>query len=97
MKSEPFLTDIKMLRDRARQHMEEGAITPGYQANREVVIKLLNGALATEIVCVLRYKRHFFMAKGIAAESVAAEFAQHATEEQMHADEIARRIVQLGG
>jgi len=97
MKSEPFLTDIKMLRDRARQDMEEGAITPGYQANREVVIKLLNGALATEIVCVLRYKRHFFMAKGIAAESVAAEFAQHATEEQMHADELARRIVQLGG
>ncbi|HVK54073.1 MAG TPA: ferritin-like domain-containing protein [Burkholderiales bacterium] len=97
MPDTPFLTDIKTLRDRARQHMEEGAITPGYKADRETVIRLLNEALATEIVCVLRYKRHFFTASGINAESVALEFAEHATEEQAHADEIAKRIVQLGG
>jgi bacterioferritin len=97
MADKPFLTDIKTLRERARQHIEEGAVTPGYQADRETVLKLLNEALATEIVCVLRYKRHYFMASGINAQSVAAEFLQHANEEQMHADEIAGRIVQLGG
>lgn len=93
----PFLTDVRTLRARARQHIEQGAVTPGYRADRPVVIKLLNEALATEIVCVLRYKRHFFMASGINAQSVAAEFAQHAVEEQGHADAIATRIVQLGG
>ena len=93
----PFLTDIKTLRERARQHMEKGAVTEGYKADRDTVVKLLNEALATEIVCVLRYKRHYFMASGINAEGVAAEFLQHATEEQGHADEIAHRIVQLGG
>jgi len=93
----PFLTDIKTLRERARQHIENGAITEGYSADRETVVKLLNEALATEIVCVLRYKRHFFMATGINAESVAAEFLQHANEEQGHADLIGARIVQLGG
>ena len=93
----PFLTDIKELRRRARQHIEEGAVTPGYTANRPVVIRLLNEALATEIVCVLRYKRHFFMASGINAQSVAQEFLQHANEEQGHADLLAQRIVQLGG
>ena len=93
----PFLTDIKTLRERARQHIEQGAVTEGYSADRETVIKLLNEALATEIVCVLRYKRHYFMATGIHAESVAAEFLQHATDEQAHADQIAHRIVQLGG
>src|SRR5437660_5041454 len=93
----PFLTDIKTLRERARQHIEQGAVTEGYSADRETVIKLLNEALATEIVCVLRYKRHYFMASGIHAESVAAEFLQHANEEQAHADQIAQRIVQLGG
>jgi bacterioferritin len=93
----PFLTDIKTLRERARQHIEKGAVTEGYAADRETVIKLLNEALATEIVCVLRYKRHYFMASGIHAEGVAAEFLQHANEEQGHADEIAGRIVQLGG
>jgi bacterioferritin len=93
----PFLTDIKTLRERARQHIEQGAITEGYSADRETVIKLLNEALATEIVCVLRYKRHYYMASGIHAESVAAEFLQHANEEQGHADLIAQRIVQLGG
>jgi len=93
----PFLSDIIMLRDRARKHIEQGAVTTGYNADRAVVIKVLNEALATEIVCVLRYKRHHFMAKGIHAQSVAAEFAQHAVEEQEHADLIAERIVQLGG
>lgn len=97
MKSEAFLTDVKTLRDRARHHIENGAVTPGYKANREVIIKLLNEALATEIVCVLRYKRHHFMAFGLNAQSVAQEFLQHANEEQTHADQIARRIVQIGG
>jgi bacterioferritin len=85
------------LRERARQHIERGAVTEGYSADRETVIKVLNEALATEIVCVLRYKRHYFMANGIHAESVAAEFLQHANEEQVHADQIGQRIVQLGG
>ena len=97
MADKPFLTDIKTLRERARQHIERGAITEGYSADRETVIKVLNESLATEIVCVLRYKRHYFMASGIHAESVAAEFLQHANEEQAHADQIAQRIVQLGG
>ena len=95
--SKPFLTDVKTLRRRAREHILEGAVTPGYTANRETVVKLLNEALATEIVCVLRYKRHYFMAEGIAADSVKAEFLQHANEEQQHADQIAARIVQLNG
>src|SRR5438067_3558641 len=93
----PFLTDIKTLRERARRHIERGAVTEGYSADRETVIKLLNESLATEIVCVLRYKRHYFMASGIHAEGVAAEFLQHANDEQGHADQIAARIVQLGG
>jgi len=94
---QPFLTDIKTLRERARQHIENGAVTQGYSADRETVIKLLNEALATEIVCVLRYRRHYFMAAGINAESVAAEFLQHSNEEQGHADQISHRIVQLQG
>src|SRR5437870_7618444 len=89
----PFLTDIKTLRERARQHIERGAVTEGYKADRDTVLRLLNEALATEIVCVLRYKRHYFTATGINAESVAAEFLAHANEEQAHADQIARRIV----
>lgn len=93
----PFLSDVKTLRARAREHIEKGAVTPGYRADRDTVIRILNEALATEIVCVLRYKRHFYMATGINAQSVAAEFQQHATEEQTHADQIAARIVQLGG
>ena len=97
MADKPFLTDIKTLRERARKHIENGAVTEGYSADRETVVKLLNGALATEIVCVLRYKRHYFMATGIHAESVAAEFLEHANDEQGHADQIAARIVQLGG
>jgi len=95
--NKPFLTDIKTLRERARRHIEQGAITEGYSADRETVIKVLNEALATEIVCVLRYRRHYFMASGINAEGVAAEFLQHSNEEQGHADQIAQRIVQLGG
>jgi bacterioferritin len=97
MSSKPFLTDIKTLRERARQHIEKGAVTEGYKADRETVIKVLNEALATEIVCVLRYRRHYFMASGIHAEGVAAEFLQHSNDEQGHADQIAQRIVQLGG
>jgi bacterioferritin len=91
-----FLTDVKTLRARARQHISRGAVTSGYAADRETVTRLLNEALATEIVCVLRYKRHYFMASGIHAQSVAQEFLQHANEEQAHADLIAQRIVQLG-
>src|SRR5947209_14903323 len=97
MTDKPFLTDVTELRRRARKHIEEGAVTEGYRADRETVIKLLNEALATEIVCVLRYKRHYFMAQGIHADPIAQEFLQHANEEQGHADQIAGRIVQLGG
>jgi len=97
MADKPFLTDVETLRKRARQHIEQGAVTEGYQAHRETVVRILNEALATEIVCVLRYRRHHFMASGINAQSVAQEFLQHANEEQMHADQIAGRIVQLGG
>jgi bacterioferritin len=97
MANQPFLTDIKTLRERARQHIENGAVTEGYRADRETAVKILNEALATEIVCVLRYKRHYFMASGIHAEGVAAEFLQHANDEQGHADSIAQRIVQLQG
>ncbi len=91
------LTDKAILRKRARQHVEEGAVTEGYAADREAVIQLLNDALATELVCVLRYKRHYFMAKGIHAESVKTEFLAHATEEMKHADSLAKRVVELGG
>src|SRR5438445_4117934 len=97
MNEKPFLTDVQELRRRARQHIEEGAVTEGYRADRETVIKLLNEALATEIAWVLRYKRHYFMAQGIHSEPIAAEFLPHANEEQGHADQIAGRIVQLGG
>ena len=96
-KEKPFLRDVEEIRKRAREHMERGAVTEGYQADREMVVKLLNEALATEIVCILRYKRHHFMAQGIHADPIAAEFLQHANEEQMHADQLAARIVQLGG
>jgi bacterioferritin len=95
--AEAFLSDIQTLRKRAREHIAQGAVTPGYHADRAVVVKLLNEALATEIICVLRYKRHYYMAKGIHAEAVATEFQEHAAEEQHHADQIAERITQLGG
>jgi bacterioferritin len=91
------LTNVPALRRRARQHLDEGAVTPGYSADRETVLRLLNAALATEIVCVLRYRRHHFMAKGIHSKGIAEEFLAHSNEEQGHADLIAVRIVQLGG
>jgi len=97
MAERPFLSDVETLRKRAREHIQGGAVTEGYRANRDTVLRLLNEALATEIVCVLRYKRHYYMASGLNAQSVAAEFLQHANEEQSHADQIAARIVQLQG
>jgi len=97
MGDKPFVSDIKAIRERARKHMENGAVTEAYRADRVTVLKLLNEALATEIVCVLRYKRHYFMASGINAPQVAAEFLEHANEEQGHADQISQRIIQLGG
>ena len=94
---QPFASDIKKIRDRARKHIDEGAITGAYKADREQVIKVLNEALATELVCVLRYKRHYFMASGLNSDAVKEEFLQHAGEEQEHADQISTRIVQLNG
>src|SRR6202142_3866799 len=94
---QPFASDIKKIRERARQHIGEGAVTGAYKADRQQVLKVLNEALATEIVCVLRYKRHFYMAQGINSDSVKAEFLQHANEEQQHADSVATRITQLNG
>lgn len=91
------LSDIQTLRERARKHIEDGAVTQAYGADRDTVLKLLNEALATELVCTLRYRRHYFMAGGIHSESVKSEFLEHANEEQAHADRIAERIVQLGG
>jgi len=96
-KRQEFLTDIKGIRDRARRDMQQGAVTQGYKGDREKIIRVLNDVLATEIVCVLRYKRHYFMASGIHSEAVASEFLTHATEEQAHADAVAERITQLGG
>src|SRR5262252_1778003 len=92
-----FLSDVTELRKRARQHIERGAVTAGYRADRDTVVRLLNEALATEIVCVLRYKRHYFMAQGIESQAVADEFLEHANDEQEHADRIAARITQLNG
>jgi bacterioferritin len=95
--SKPFLTDVKTLRKRARRHIMDGAVTKSYDGSTEQACKILNEALATELVCVLRYKRHYFMAKGIHSSAVKAEFLEHATEEQDHADRLAERITQLGG
>src|SRR5437773_793173 len=92
-----FVSNLSEIRRRARQHVLEGAVTAGYQADREKVIALLNEALATELVCVLRYKQHYFLARGLQSEPVAREFAEHAVEEQGHADRLAQRITQLGG
>ncbi|HET6804701.1 MAG TPA: ferritin-like domain-containing protein [Frateuria sp.] len=97
MASKPFLTDIEAIRKRAREHIDQGAITAGYSADRDTVIKLLNEALATEIVCTLRYKYHYYMASGIHSQAVKAEFLEHAQQEQEHADRIAERITQLDG
>jgi len=92
-----FLTDVETLRKRAREHIKMGPITEAYGADRDRVISVLNEALATELVCILRYKRHFYTATGLNAAPVAAEFLQHANEEQQHADQIALRITQLQG
>ena len=92
-----FLTDITEIRRRTRQHIEDGAVTDAYKGDRNVVLRVLNEALATEIVCVLRYKRHHYMAKGIHSQAVAQEFLEHAAEEQEHADRLAERITQLDG
>lgn len=96
MTSTPFI-DTKTLRAQARRHIEQGAVTAGYTGDRETVVRRLNDALATEIVCVLRYRRHHFMARGIHGKSVGDEFLAHANEELGHADLLAERIVQLGG
>jgi bacterioferritin len=93
---EHFLTDVQTLRKRTRQHIAEGEVSPGYSADREMVLKLLNDSLATEIVCVLRYRRRHFMAKGIQSKSIADEFLVHSKEEKGHADQLVERIVKLG-
>ncbi|TXH34222.1 MAG: bacterioferritin [Rhodospirillaceae bacterium] len=92
-----FVSDIKNIRKRARQHISDGAVTVANKADRDQVVKVLNEVLATEIVCNLRYRRHYYMADGLYSESVKAEFLQHAQEEQQHADAVATRIVQLNG
>lgn len=91
------LTDKNVLRERARQHVDNGAVTEGYAADREEILRLLNESLATELVCTLRYKRHYFMANGLKASIAADEFLEHAQQEAQHADKLAERIVQLGG
>lgn len=91
------LTDVQTIRSRARQHIDDGAVTSTYRADRNVVLRMLNDALATELVCVMRYRRHYFMAKGLESKSIAEEFLTHSDQELGHADQIAERIVQLGG
>lgn len=93
----PFLTDVETLRERARKSIDQGAITEAYGADRKRVIDVLQQALATELVCILRYKRHYYMAQGLNSQAAAAEFLEHATQEQDHADRIAMRITQLQG
>ena len=93
----PALSSAEELRTRARQSIEDGAVTQSYAADRNKVIAMLNQALATELVCILRYRHHYFVATGLAAEAIKKEFLQHAQEEQEHADQLAERIVQLGG
>jgi bacterioferritin len=94
---DPFVSDMKKIRERAKQHIETGAVTQGYQADAEQVCKVLNDALATELVCVLRYKAHYYAATGLNSEGVKAEFLQHAGDEQGHADLLSERITQLNG
>ena len=95
--SKPFLTDVKTLRERARKHLEGGAVTGTYKGDVKKTIEILQAVLATEIVCVLRYTMHAIAATGISSEGVKAEFAQHAKEEQEHMSQVAERINQLGG
>ncbi|MEO9080092.1 MAG: ferritin-like domain-containing protein [Rhodanobacter sp.] len=96
-KTKPFVSDIENIRKQARKNIDKGAMTAGYSADRETVVKLLNQALATELVCVLRYKYHYYMASGINSQAIKAEFLEHANEEQGHADLLAERITQLDG
>ena len=95
--AQAFTMDLQTIRARARDKMADGAVTGAYLADREQVVAVLNEVLATEIVCVLRYRNHYYMASGINAQPVAAEFLEHANEEQQHADWVAERITQLGG
>ena len=95
--TKPFVSDIENIRQRARENIDNGAITTGYSADRETVVRLLNEALATELVCVLRYKYHYYMASGINSQAIKAEFLEHANQEQAHADQLAERITQLSG
>ncbi len=97
MSTTPFLSDVQELRRRARENMMQGPVTSDYRGDVGQAVEVLNQALATELVCVLRYKRHYYMSRGIYKDSVAQEFLQHANEEQQHADMIAERITQLGG
>lgn len=97
MLQNPYLTDARTLRKRVRRHIDDGAATVPHSAYRDTVLQLLNDSLATEIVCVLRYQRYQFLADGIHSNGIAEEFVAHASEEQGHADQIAERIVQLGG
>jgi bacterioferritin len=92
-----FTLDVEELRRRAREHMEEGAVTSNYEGDLATSVKILNDALATELVCVLRYKFHAVMAQGIHSDAVKEEFAAHARDEEQHADMIGERINQLGG
>jgi bacterioferritin len=91
------LTDVKTLRESARRHVEEGAVTEHYRADRQKVIELLNEALATELVCVMRYRHDYFVARGLRAKIAAEEFLEHANQELEHADQLCERIIQLGG
>lgn len=97
MTKEHFITDVKTIRDRARKQIEQGAVTEGYGCDREKIVALLNEVLATEIVCTLRYRNHYYLAAGINSGPVADEFLQHANEEAAHADKVSERIVQLNG
>ncbi|GGE70333.1 MAG TPA: ferritin-like domain-containing protein [Paenalcaligenes hominis] len=97
MSKQNSILDVEAIREAARKHVEDGAVASGYQGDREKIISMLNEALATEWVCVLRYMRHYFTATGIHNESIKAEFLEHAQQEQAHADRIAERIVQLNG
>lgn len=97
MTNQPFLTDIETLRQRAREDMNRGAVTANYGLDISQAHDVLNRVLASELVCVLRYKRHFYLAQGIHAEPIAQEFLQHANDEQLHADQVALRITQLQG
>jgi bacterioferritin len=93
----PKISDVLAIRQRAREHLEDGAVTSSYPPDKDAIVALLNVALATELVCVLRYRRHHYVSRGVRAKTVAVEFLEHSNEEQVHADQLAERIVQLGG